>query len=147
MAEKSSVFQITHGAGADRIVEVGGAGTLQKSCACVAFQGSISTIGFVAGSASSGFELASAILSKVSHAITFFPVLSPPLTFSLQAISIRGILCGSVAQFSELCKFIEVTKVKPVIDKVFPFLEAKRAFEHLESQAHFGKVVISVYED
>lgn len=36
----------------------------------------------------------------------------------------------------------EVTR--PVIDKVFPFEEALRAYEYLESQAHVGKVVIKV---
>jgi NADPH:quinone reductase-like Zn-dependent oxidoreductase len=30
-----------------------------------------------------------------------------------------------------------------VIDTVFPFEEARAAFEHLASGAHFGKVVIA----
>jgi len=33
---------------------------------------------------------------------------------------------------------------KLVIDRVFPFEEAPRAFEHVASGAHFGKVVIAV---
>ena len=36
----------------------------------------------------------------------------------------------------------EVTR--PVISKVFPFEEARQAYEHLESQAHVGKIVIKV---
>ena len=37
-----------------------------------------------------------------------------------------------------------LAKLAPVIDRVFPFEEAPRAFEHLASGAHFGKVVIAV---
>ena len=36
----------------------------------------------------------------------------------------------------------EITK--PVIDKVFAFEDSVKAFEHLESQKHVGKVVIKV---
>lgn len=33
---------------------------------------------------------------------------------------------------------------RPIIDKVFSFDEAHKAYAHLESQAHVGKVVIKV---
>ncbi|WP_437821891.1 zinc-binding dehydrogenase [Sorangium sp. So ce1078] len=32
--------------------------------------------------------------------------------------------------------------MKPVVDKVFAFVEARAAYEHLASAKHFGKVVI-----
>jgi len=35
-------------------------------------------------------------------------------------------------------------KTKPVIDKVFSFQDAIKAYEHLESQKHVGKIVIRV---
>ena len=31
----------------------------------------------------------------------------------------------------------------PVIDKVFPFAQARDAYRHLKSQNHFGKIVIA----
>ena len=34
-------------------------------------------------------------------------------------------------------------QTKPVIDRVFPFAEAKAAYAHMKAQAHFGKIVIS----
>jgi hypothetical protein len=34
--------------------------------------------------------------------------------------------------------------IKPVIDKVFGFDEAKSAYAYLESAAHLGKIVIRV---
>jgi len=33
---------------------------------------------------------------------------------------------------------------RPYVDKVFPFEQALEAYAYLESQAHFGKVVIKV---
>jgi NADPH:quinone reductase-like Zn-dependent oxidoreductase len=34
--------------------------------------------------------------------------------------------------------------LKPVIDRVFPFTEARAAYDYLQRGAHFGKVVIRV---
>jgi NADPH:quinone reductase-like Zn-dependent oxidoreductase len=34
--------------------------------------------------------------------------------------------------------------MKPVIDKTFPFDQAKQALSHIESGAHFGKVAIAI---
>ena len=34
--------------------------------------------------------------------------------------------------------------LRPVIDRAFPFEEARQAYEYLQSGAHFGKVVIRV---
>jgi NADPH:quinone reductase-like Zn-dependent oxidoreductase len=45
--------------------------------------------------------------------------------------------------FEAMNRAIEAGGLKPVIDKVFPFAEAKDAYRHLKSQNHFGKVVIS----
>ena len=33
-----------------------------------------------------------------------------------------------------------------MVDRVFPFAEAKEAYRHLQSGAHFGKVVIDLTE-
>ena len=38
---------------------------------------------------------------------------------------------------------IEMHRLRPVIDRTFPFGEAKEAYRHFEGRAHFGKVVIA----
>jgi NADPH:quinone reductase-like Zn-dependent oxidoreductase len=59
--------------------------------------------------------------------------------------AVRGLLVGSRAMFEELLQLLTNNpQFKPIIDKVFPFAQAKEAYKHLESGAHFGKVVISV---
>ncbi len=39
---------------------------------------------------------------------------------------------------------IAVNGLRPVIDRVFPFEQAREAFRHLQAAGHVGKVVISV---
>ncbi len=46
--------------------------------------------------------------------------------------------------FEAMNRAIEVAALRPVIDRVFPFDQAKEAMAHMESGAHFGKVVIRV---
>ena len=44
-------------------------------------------------------------------------------------------------------RLISAVKLRPVIDKVFPFDKAPEALEYLASQKHVGKVVVKVSED
>ena len=46
--------------------------------------------------------------------------------------------------FEDLVRALERSRLEPVIDQVFPFAEARAAYEHLASGKHFGKVVIRV---
>jgi NADPH:quinone reductase-like Zn-dependent oxidoreductase len=39
---------------------------------------------------------------------------------------------------------VDVTGIRPVIDRVFPFAQAQEAYRYMESGSHFGKVVIDV---
>jgi NADPH:quinone reductase-like Zn-dependent oxidoreductase len=45
--------------------------------------------------------------------------------------------------FEAFNRAIIQNRLKPVIDRVFPFADAPAAYRHLQSGAHFGKVVIS----
>ena len=38
---------------------------------------------------------------------------------------------------------IAMHHLRPVIDRTFPFAEAKEAYRHFEDRGHFGKVVIT----
>lgn len=37
---------------------------------------------------------------------------------------------------------IALQQLRPVIDRVFPFAEAREAYRHFEACGHFGKLVI-----
>jgi NADPH:quinone reductase-like Zn-dependent oxidoreductase len=114
------VLIFNHGRGADHIIEVGGAGTLARSVACVAPGGCIALIGAVSG---------------------FGAEINPFGLLAKQA-SIRGVFVGSRGHFERMNAAIASHKLEPVVDKVFAFEETPAAYSHLERGAHFGKVVI-----
>ena len=101
------------------VVEVGGAGTLDRSVKSVRHGGRIALIGVLAGG--TGFN---------------------PLPLIMRGIALQGILVGPRAMFLAMNLFIERYELRPVVDKVFPFADAVAAFRHLESGNHFGKIVI-----
>ena len=99
---------------------MGGAGTLEKSLASVRFGGRISLIG---------------VLSGFDGRINPWPVVA-------RSVSLQGIYVGSTDMFERMNRAVETTRLRPVIDRIFPFADTRQAFTHLESGAHFGKVVI-----
>lgn len=113
-------LQQTGGVGVDHLVEVGGAGTLARSFKATRAGGTISLIGVLAGG---GGE------------IGLFPVL-------MKNLRVQGIFVGSREMFEAMNTAFSQHRVKPVIDRVFPFTEAAQALQYLESAAHFGKVCI-----
>ena len=61
-----------------------------------------------------------------------------------KSLHVKGIYVGSRRMFEALNEAVSTQALHPVIDRVFPFGEARAAYEHLASGAHFGKVVIRV---
>lgn len=48
------------------------------------------------------------------------------------------------SQLQEITNLIEAGIIKPIVDKVFPFEQAKNALEYVESGRAKGKVVIKI---
>jgi NADPH:quinone reductase-like Zn-dependent oxidoreductase len=119
---EKEVFRLTDKAGADHIVEVGGKDTFPRSLRAVAMGGTISVIGGV-----SGFTSDVALRDILGKSAV-----------------IRGIFVGSRDMFAAMNRAITLHRLKPVIDRVFPFTEAPAAYRYQESGAHFGKVVITL---
>jgi len=62
-------------------------------------------------------------------------------------LSIKGIFVGSRTMFESMNKAIIANNLRPVIDQIFTFVEAKQALHYLENAHHFGKVVIKMEEN
>jgi NADPH:quinone reductase-like Zn-dependent oxidoreductase len=108
------------GGGVDHVVEVGGLGTLAQSMAAVGFGGEIALIG---------------VLTNQGDA--------NPRTLMVKGATLRGIYVGSRAMALELNRFVDQHGLKPVIDRVFDFGDAKAAYAYQASPKLFGKVVIA----
>ena len=57
------------------------------------------------------------------------------------ADSEAGVIPGP-EMFEAMNRAISLHKMRPVVDQVFPFGEAKQALQLMESGGHFGKIVI-----
>jgi len=113
---------LTGGVGVDHVVEVGGAGTLARSLRAVRTGGTVSVIG---------------VLDGVANSVNVLPIL-------MNNLRVQGTFVGHRQSFEALTRAFTQHDIHPVVDRVFPFAEAVAAFEHLQSGAHFGKVVIRV---
>lgn len=115
------VRRLTGSIGVDLVVEVGGEGTLRRSIASVRTGGTVAIVGALSGARA---EL-------------------EPLALVAGAKRLMGISVGSRAMFETLNRFVTANRLRPVIDRTFPFEQAKEAFRYLESAGHMGKVVIT----
>lgn len=117
-----AVRQLTGGRGVDRVIEVGGAGTLEQSFKSVAVEGQVSWVGGLAtGQPSIDLNVLRMALA-----------------------TLRLIVVGSRAQFVAMNRAIAVNRLNPVIDRVFRFAETVAAYRYYEAGKYFGKVVISM---
>jgi NADPH:quinone reductase-like Zn-dependent oxidoreductase len=57
-------------------------------------------------------------------------------------LKIFGSTLGDRAEFREVLNFIEASRTKPIIDKVFPLREAAAAQTRMEEGRQFGKIVL-----
>ena len=113
--------QQTGGAGVDVVIEVGGAGTLDRSLKAVRTGGHVALIGVLVGGT------------------TF-----NPMFVLMKAVRLQGVFVGSRAMFEAMNEVIAAKQMRPVIDRVFPLADAPAAFRHIESGSHFGKVAIGI---
>lgn len=116
-----AVREITNDEGADCIVEVAGAATLEKSLRSAAVGADIGVIGGVGGGRAT-LDLG---------------------LFSQAVVTMRRITVGSRIDFEAMNRAFDVHALRPVIDSVFPFAKAQDAYRHLKAGAHVGKVVIA----
>ncbi len=112
--------KLTGGEGVDHIIEVGGSDTMPRSLQALRTHGVISVIGVLSGAE---------------------PSVSPR-SILMNSLRVQGIYVGSRAMFERMNRAIEFHRIKPVVDKVFPWTEFKQALRYMESQQHFGKICL-----
>jgi NADPH:quinone reductase-like Zn-dependent oxidoreductase len=115
-------LELTSGAGVDHVVEVGGSWTTDQSIKATRRGGTVSLIGVLTG-----------LEGRVD-----------PHPISFKGLRVHGIVVGSRTMYEDMNRAIAVNRLKPVIDRVFPFGRAREALRHLQASGHVGKVVVSV---
>ncbi|MBE7516867.1 MAG: NAD(P)-dependent alcohol dehydrogenase [Chloracidobacterium sp.] len=115
----AAVLDLTDKRGVDHVIEVGGAGTLERSVNAARIGGHIAMIGVLAGKGS------------------FDPVRS-----FMKVQRLQGIFVGSRAMLADMLAFFGKHEIRPVIDREFPFDDARAALKYMRSGEHFGKIVL-----
>ncbi|GHC61614.1 zinc-dependent alcohol dehydrogenase family protein [Roseibacillus persicicus] len=119
---EEEVFVLTNRKGVDLVIEVGGAGTLEKSMKAVKFNGVISLIG---------------VLSGLKGTVNPFMIVG-------KSLRVFGIYVGSRAMQQNFHRALKKYQIHPIVDRVFEFEEANDSYEYQQSGQHFGNVVVKV---
>jgi NADPH:quinone reductase-like Zn-dependent oxidoreductase len=109
------------GGGVDHVLDVGGGSTMGQSIEAAAVGGHIASIGILGGGR--------------KGEITF-----PKLFF--KHLRMTGLAVGSREMQEDMVAAINISKMKPIIDKSFAFDQLADAFRHQESGTQFGKIVV-----
>lgn len=115
---QQTVRELTGGRGADITIEVGGAGTIDRSLAATSRAGRLALVGLLSGWP-----------NEVSTLFT-------------SGVAINPIRVGSRDDFNQMNRAITYHQLQPVIDRVFAFDALPEAMRHLESGQQFGKIVV-----
>ncbi|MEM8685909.1 MAG: NAD(P)-dependent alcohol dehydrogenase [Pseudomonadota bacterium] len=115
--------EISGAEGVDHVIEVGGAGTLEKSISAVRPGGLISLIGVLSGA---GADI------SLGRVVT-------------RHVRLQGVTLGSKELLDDMCKAMEQHGTLPVIDgKQYGLDELGTALNTLPDGKHFGKIVCNL---
>ena len=117
----AEVMKLTEGKGVDLLLDVAGGEGVNASVQATKVGGRIAQIGFLTGQ-TTGLNLM-------------------PLIF--RQTTLCGIAVAPRSAFDRMNAFLDGHRIRPVIDHVYPFEQAREAYEHL-ARGPFGKVVIKV---
>jgi NADPH:quinone reductase-like Zn-dependent oxidoreductase len=112
----------TAGRGVDVAVDAVGAATWPLDFACVRKGGRIVLCGVTTGATAE----------------------SDLRTLYWNQLTILGSTMGSAEDFRQMLQAVTASRLKPVIDRVFPLAQVRDALERLETGAQFGKIALRI---
>ncbi len=116
------VREATEGQGPDLIIDGTGGETFDKALDAVRPGGRVVTYGATTGQV---------------------PQLTVRRTFWKQ-LNVLGSTMGAPDDFRSMLALVTVSKLEPVVDRVFPLDEAVKAFQRMEEGTQFGKIVLEI---
>ncbi len=116
------VRELTGGHGVDQVLEIGGRETLGKALEALAYGGHIALIGGLSGY---GSDIPTDSLMWINATAS-------------------GVYVGSRADFEAMNEFISQHRIRPHIDRVFEFKDAREAYDYMGESRFMGKIVIRI---
>ncbi|HYC37004.1 MAG TPA: zinc-binding dehydrogenase [Usitatibacter sp.] len=131
----AAVMEATAGKGVDLVVNTVGGSLFAECVRCMGFEARLATVGYVDN------VLAAQIDIQALHAkrLTLFGVSNKMRTAEQRAAGVPAFMRDFMPHFAS-------GRIKPVIDRVFPFDRLAQARAHMEADRHVGKIVLAMGE-
>jgi NADPH2:quinone reductase len=126
-----AVMKATDGKGVNLVVNNVGGSVFAETIRALAYEGRHATVGYVDGVLKSELDIEALHTKR----LTLFGVSNRLRTAEQRAVTVRGFA-------ADILPFIAEGKIRPVIDRVFPFSELAAAKAYMESNAHLGKIAV-----
>jgi len=126
-----AVMKATGGKGVNLVVNNVGGSVFAETIRALAYEGRHATVGYVDGVLRSELDIEALHTKR----LTLFGVSNRLRTPEQRAVTVRGFA-------ADILPFIAAGKIRPVIDRVFPFSELPAAKAYMESNAHVGKIAV-----
>jgi len=128
-----AVMQATGGKGVSLVVNTVGGSVFAECVRSMAFEGRLATVGYVDNTLEAKID----IQALHSKRLTLFGVSNKLRTPEQRASGVGPFVRDAMPA-------IAAGRIKPIIDRIFPFDELPAARARMESNAHLGKIVISM---
>jgi NADPH:quinone reductase-like Zn-dependent oxidoreductase len=128
-----AAMKATGGKGVNLVVNNVGGSVFAETIRALAYEGRHATVGYVDGVLKSEIDLEALHTKR----LTLFGVSNRLRTAEQRAVTVRGFA-------ADILPFIAAGKIRPLIDRVFPFSELPAAKDYMESDAHLGKIAVTV---
>lgn len=127
-----AVMQATGGQGVNLVVNAVGGSVFAECVRTLAFEGRLATVGYVDGVLKGEMDI------EALHAkrLTLFGVSNKLRTPEQRAQAVPGFVARILPMMAD-------GRIKPVVDRVFPFEQLAAAKAHMESNQHLGKIVLA----
>ena len=127
------VLDVTGGKGANLAINTVGGTVFPELVASLAFEGRLAIVGYVDKTLHCDFPLETVHVNR----LRIFGVSNKKRTADMRAATVNGFVRDFMPLFSS-------RKISPLVNRVFAFDEIRQAQAYMESDAHVGKIVISV---
>jgi len=128
-----AVMKATDGRGVNLVVNNVGGSVFAETIRALAYEGRHATVGYVDGVLKSEIDIEALHTKR----LTLFGVSNRLRTAEQRSVTVRGFA-------TDILPFIASGKIRPLIDRVFPFSELPAAKAYMESNAHLGKIAVRI---
>ena len=127
------VMQATGGKGVNLVVNTVGGSVFAENVRCAAFEARLATVGYVDGVLKAEIDI------EALHArrLTLFGVSNKQRTPDQRAQSLPAFVADVLPALAD-------GRIKPLVDRIFPFAELAAAKACMEANQHLGKIVLTI---